>query len=140
MPSERGLSHCALLCSVRRNATGVDVARDQAVFRHVVMIARLNQTLLADDYRPAAATSRLSESWTLGTSRREIGQGALGVLALVVYRFLTPQWRLLAPLAPFGLVAVVYLAPGTIFAAHDGSEIHMTTQVGQLVIFALLSG
>jgi hypothetical protein len=104
------------------------------------MIARLNQTLLADDYRPAAATSRLSESWTLGTSRREIGQGALGVLALVVYRFLTPQWRLLAPLAPFGLVAVVYPAPGTIFTAHDGSEIHMTTQVGQLVIFALLSG
>jgi hypothetical protein len=43
-------------------------------------------------------------------------------------------------LAPFGLVAVVYLAPGTIFAAHDGSEIYMTTQVGQLVIFALLSG
>jgi len=99
MPSERGLSHCALLCPVRRNATGVDVARDQAAFRHVVMIARLNQTLLADDYRPAAATSRLSESWTLGTSRREIGQGALGVLALVVYRFLTPsgdcsrRWR-----------------------------------------------
>lgn len=84
MPSERGLSHCALLCPVRRNATGVDVARDQAVFRHVVMIARLNQTLLADDYRPASATSRLSESWTLRTSRREIGQGALGVLALVV--------------------------------------------------------
>ena len=90
MPSERGLSHCALLCPVRRNATGVDVARDQAVFRHVVTIARLNQTLLANDYRPAAATSRLSESSTLGTSRREIGQGALGVLALVVYRFVTP--------------------------------------------------
>ena len=70
MPSERGLSHCALLCPVRWNATGVDVARDEAVFRHVVMIARLNQTLLADDYRPAAATSRLSESWTMGTSPR----------------------------------------------------------------------